>query len=96
MKAQYPVDPATVKIESDVPLPLRSSAARATKYPFGTMKLGDSFAIPTNGGVDKAKTHLRTVAQTFGRHNPDFAFTLRQVIEQGEVKVRIWRVVKEG
>jgi hypothetical protein len=83
-----------VKIEKAVPIPPKrfGRAARIIPWPFKTMEVGDSFAIPVPEGFtpQEVAAALRRDADTFGRvAMPDLRVTVR--IEEGDKTVRLWR-----
>ena len=63
------------EIDKDVPLPI------AAEYPFGAMRVGDSFEVPHGKTV-----MARSAANAFGRENVK-SFTSQTT----EIGVRIWR-----
>lgn len=65
-----------IVVESNVPLPV--------KYPFKQMKVGDSFALPT----DVHRTTVSVAAARYGRAN-SAKFTIRKM-PNGEL--RCWRL----
>jgi hypothetical protein len=70
-------------IEHDVPIP-HKGGGRITKYPFRTMKRGDSFTVPVTEGT-RLRAALYAWAKVNNKHN---MFTTRK---QGDV-VRCWRI----
>ena len=73
------------EITSDVPMPT------ASKYPFGTMQIGDSFAVPVPPGAD-AGAHaaaLRSRCFSWGKKN-GLKFTVR--LYDARTAARVWRV----
>ena len=71
-----------IPIESDRAMP----APRNSKYPFRSMKIGDSFFVADNSG------RVRSTACVFAARNPDYKFSTRQ--ENGGY--RVWRVSADG
>lgn len=65
-------------IENDVPLP---ESATRQKYPFGELKVGESFVVP---GV-KSKQISGTAAQYSRRHG------IRLIVRAEGEGVRVWR-----
>jgi len=73
-------------IEKGIPVPASRQFGTATKYPFRSMDVGDSFAVPVNG--DK-KTQVRVaVSARIAGKRVNKQFVTRR---SGEV-VRVWRV----
>lgn len=69
------------KVESNVPLP----APDASKYPFASMQIGDSFLVPNPSDTDRKR--VQTAAASYGRRHSK-AFRTRSV----DGGIRIWRV----
>lgn len=70
-----------IKIEKAIPIPVGKARGRKPKYPFGEMKVGDSFQVPLSNG--------RTVvnsAQAYGFRN-----NMKFVSRQTGKMLRIWR-----
>jgi len=77
------------KIEKGFALP-PDAGGRAPIYPFGAMRVGDSFLVPVPSGeraILVQKRVLRAAAAFKGRHKSRVIFTTRQT-EEG---VRCWR-----
>jgi hypothetical protein len=72
-------------IDDNVSLPTQRTGG-CSKYPFGKMEIGQSFAIPRAVGHN-----ARMAAAQFGKRN-GMKFTSRALTEDGEPVVRIWRV----
>jgi len=68
------------EIEKNVPLPERK--ANTSKYPFNSMEIGDSFAVPAD-----IKGTVMNAATTSGRYHGK-KFSARQIDEN---TARIWR-----
>jgi len=71
-----------IKIDKDIPIPNKGDTVGARlKYPFGTMKIGESFLTE--------KSHAQSAAYQYGlRHGKKFCS--RRVPMSG--KIRIWRI----
>lgn len=69
------------KVESGVPMPPAGSGAR-TKYPFGNMAIGDSFAVPAD-----AVKRVGPASVKFGKER-GLKFAVRKMAN-GEF--RVWR-----
>lgn len=83
---------SAIRVDSDVPLPSKSvGGITQVKYPWASMKVGDSFVFPAHSSGIKA-TQRRAFAAAFGRVKAHGGrYTTRQVEENGEHVVRIWR-----
>lgn len=69
------------KIEKGIPMPATNSV-----YPFASMEVGDSFAVP----IAQHK-HLVSASQNYRRrHGKEVVFSIRRVDD--ETQVRIWRM----
>lgn len=81
-------------IEDNIPLPAVSRAhggGREAKYPFSTMHVGQSFAVPFNGEDPKKVTRrIRTAILVFKRRTENADYTFRTRL--GEDEVRCWRI----
>jgi len=73
------------EIEKDIPLP--ELAAPYTKYPFRTMKPGDSFLVPCS--QDKIKSQKSSIYMSARRV---FGAVKHVVIRPVEGGIRVWRV----
>lgn len=62
-------------------------------YPLASMEVGDSFAVPVNEqGADKERAVRRVYsAVQYAKRNYGKTFQTRQVMEHGQLKVRVWR-----
>lgn len=69
------------KIEKSIPIPVSKPRGRKPKYPFGEMKVGDSFQMPLKTG----KVALNS-AQAYGVRN-----NMKFVSQQVGKMLRIWR-----
>lgn len=67
-------------LESDIPVPAARSAANV--YPFGNMRVGDSFAAPK-----EERRKVQAAMARFGKINGQ-KFCIRQ---NGDLQVRCWR-----
>lgn len=71
-----------IKIDSDIPVPSEAAnKGRTSVYPFGNMKVGDSFFTETE------KERLRPAATQYARRN-GVKFTTRK---EG-AGIRVWRI----
>lgn len=68
-----------IPIDHGMPIP-----NERVKYPFASMAVGDSFAVPEN-----KSRYARSGASTFGKKHGR-TFTSRK--EEGKDTIRIWRV----
>ena len=76
----------TYTIDKTISPPVVSPTGRASKYPFASMEIGDSFRFEHDN-------HKRaTVANTARQAFPDWRFTTQSVIEDGKRYFRIWRI----
>lgn len=75
------------KVESGVPIPPRESNKMGAprKYPFWSMRVGDSFFVP------KVGANTMNGAIGYVQKKTGYVFTRRSVIEDGVSGVRIWR-----
>lgn len=83
-----------IAVESGVPLPPKKSG-RPGVYPFATMKVGDSFAIPVAPGKDPStltKSMVNTASAWARRHDSAVRFSVRLREEEGKQVVRVWAV----
>lgn len=67
-----------MKVDKHVPIP--------TKFPFAKMKVGDSFAVPSN----VKRPAVTVAAMRYGRKH-DMKFTVRQTDAKGAA-FRCWRI----
>lgn len=73
-----------VKIDRDVPIPeRRHGGSRPPIYPFGSMAVGDSFALP-----GEVAGKLGSAAQKWRGRHPGWDY--RTAKKDGEV--RLWRI----
>jgi hypothetical protein len=77
-------EPLMFDIDDNVSLPPRHNSY--SKYPFGKMEIGQSFALPIATGL-----RAREAAIMYGKRH-GVKFTSRTLTEGGEKVVRIWRV----
>lgn len=78
------------KLESGVPIPKVSRVTKgSTKYPFESMNVGDSFAVPMKDA--SVETVLNRVRAATFRYAKDYGgkFTVRVMDDE---TVRIWRI----
>jgi hypothetical protein len=73
-----------IVIQKSVPIPSKSGGARPRLYPFGDMKVGDSFFVP-NGRLRTIGHCWRSFRKT---HKSKWKFTARTV----DGGVRCWRI----
>ena len=78
------------KIDTKIPIP--SIRNKNGRYPFDTLKVGDSFFVPAEGANVVA---VRSAAYMYAKSHLDYKVTARLVEEDGVKGVRIWRVAKE-
>jgi hypothetical protein len=70
-------------VETDVPIPKRLGGVQI-KYPFGDMKVGDSFLF------DAAKYRsVQSAASSYKRSHSSFAYKMRKFVNG---TARLWRV----
>ena len=76
----------SIRIDTNVPLPGNEYSSGYTKYPFKSMKVGHSFAVPK-----KAAPHLKGyVYKVSERMNRKFVC---RALKEGNMEVlRVWRV----
>lgn len=83
-------------IRSDVPIPeKRARGARAKKYPFAVMEVGQSFHIaPVDGDIKKALRRASGVSYNANKAFVDRKFEVRTVDENDPdgVGARVYRV----
>lgn len=72
------------EIESDVPVPVGDTRRARRKYPFGEMKVGDSFLVPPEGNAQR----VRVAAHAWGRAKGQKFSTLTQPCGS----MRVWRI----
>lgn len=79
--------PVSFTIQHKIPVPAKWTCSHS-KYPFGDMKVGDSFEIPP--GIEVSA--VRTTASMYKlRKGP--GFSIRKVSSNGQpAKYRVWRV----
>jgi hypothetical protein len=70
-----------IKVERNVPMPIKRGYG---KWPFATMKVGDSFAF----AGDKLNQVHQAASQYRRRANPSWRFTVRKQVDG----YRIWRI----
>lgn len=82
---------AAIKIDSDIPLPQPAHRGPLPRYPWRTMKPGDSFVYPNTRSLRHTQASAnRAVAYRKSDHGETYA--TRTVTENGERVVRVWRV----
>lgn len=70
----------TFKVEKNIPIPKMLNGSNALKYPWKTMKIGDSFLLPKG----KSNKGMGTCARQQG-------LTIKtRTVENGQV--RVWRI----
>lgn len=76
-----------IKLETDIPIPVRPKSS-ANKYPWGEMKVGDSFLIPrVNGEVIQLVRERATKAIQWAKRTGHKYCT--RASDEG---VRVWRI----
>lgn len=74
--------PNTVEIEDNIPIPeTRAGKAGSPKYPFASLKKGQSFVVPYLG-----------VCVKLWAEKTGFEFTTRILTVDGKKHTRVWRV----
>lgn len=83
----------SITIEKGIKPPLGYNV-RKMNWPFGEMKVGDSFLVPDTQDLSAAKAKgggyhkVRTAASYYGLRNPPFKFSIRSTLEG----LRCWRI----
>lgn len=71
------------EIQADVPIPSPNKGGRTAKYPFGAMKVGESFAVDSDeSGIKR----VQRAAAAFARRN-----AIKLVTRRTDTGVRVWR-----
>jgi hypothetical protein len=79
----------SIEIEENVPV-VKTKRERESKYPFSSMKVGNSFAT---SWTPKKLLAVTAAASYYKRKtNPDLKFKVTTVTEDGEKRIRCWRV----
>jgi hypothetical protein len=78
-------------IEKNVPLPKSNRGRGNTRYPFGRMDIGDSFFIAAPENATATQQRISSAATHFAARHA-CRFTTREVMEDGVIGVRIWRI----
>lgn len=79
----------TFEVESGVPIPAKRRLVIRSKYPFATLKVGDSFLVPATGAdEDVIKNRLATLMSSRWHRETSRRLTLRTM----RGGVRVWRV----
>lgn len=75
------------EIRKDVPMPatVREGFAKPSKYPFGTMEVGDMFFVPA------AKKSFSSLASAAGKRLGR-KFSTRAVTDEGVEGIGCWRI----
>lgn len=74
------------QVEKDVPVP--GPRAKAIKYPFRAMNVGDSFRVPLPEDV-----RVRTAVADYNRRYKPQRFVSRKIIDtKSRSHIRIWRI----
>lgn len=84
--------PTAIEIEKGIPIPPPGTGLRACPWPFGSMEIGDSFAIEAPPGMKIGALiwRLRSAAERWARkHQPAFRAATR-MSDDGK-SVRLWR-----
>lgn len=74
------------KVETGIAIAPRKYAGR--KYPFGTMSIGDSFALKDDSHSEY--TRVNASARSFAKEHPPMKFSIR--IEKFTGQRRCWRI----
>lgn len=74
---------ADFEIDDSMPIPKVKQPGRPSKYPFDTMKVGQSFFAPG--------FKCRTIGNA-ARHKRPMKFRCRSVVENGVRGTRCWRI----
>lgn len=72
-------------VETDVPIPPGGRERGASKYPFASMKIGDSFPVQDDEWI---KRRVATSVSRWNRDNPSTKFIMRKT-DNG---ARVWRI----
>jgi hypothetical protein len=78
----------TFEIESGVPIPAVRLKRKRSKYPFATLKVGESFLVPATGAdKDVIKNRLSALISGEWHRETSRRFTLRRM----RGGIRVWR-----
>jgi hypothetical protein len=72
-----------ITIEKKVPMPMVGQKGRQTKYPFGSMEIGDSFYVD-----DRNPSQISSVAYNWCKRNNS---KNKFVVKQEGKGTRVWR-----
>ena len=81
------------EIQKHIPIPESRGRTRMENgYPFDSMEIGDSFAVPVDPGkiVASVQKHVRSAACS-PNHRKKHKYVTRALVEDGREVVRIWR-----
>lgn len=73
------------KIDKNIAVPENVKLGRKTKYPFGELRIGESFF------VNKSHRSFPNVAISYGQRNGK-EFRVQRAKEKGKNGFRIWRI----
>ena len=82
--------PRHFAVESGIPTPLRGKSGHHCKYPYASMKVGDSFLVPyTNGKHNEADVkRVKAAVYGYAQYNVGYRFSVRSMSNG----IRVWRV----
>lgn len=82
------------EIQKHIPIPewRRGRPSLDRGYPFDSMDVGDSFAVPVDPGTNRTavQKHVRLVAFR-PEHRKNHKYVTRSMVEDGREVVRVWR-----
>lgn len=84
-----------IQIDKNVPPPKPGKTGRKARYPWASMKPGDSFFAPgfVSNTKSKEKTGLKIICTTYGRQViPGSTWSVDSRTENGVLGVRVWRL----
>lgn len=87
---KIPNNPKFKKFSIDANVPFPDGYVLAQKYPFRTMKAGESFAVPCP--VDRKKEGLVRTTMGNSARRLGIEITIRKVFEGGKIVLRAWRL----
>lgn len=81
------------EIQKGIPIPeSRGRPCLDHGYPFDSMDVGDSFAVPVDPGTTRAAVQKHVMSVACGpKHRKNQKYVTRSVVEDGRVVVRVWR-----
>lgn len=100
---RYAARPVAVQIERNIPIPPAARGHRTTTDPYidwKSMRVGDSFALPTTAPTDQEATRLRERVsrrfEYFRDKTPEFKkYRLATRISDNKKEVRFWLVQRD-